>query len=188
MKHPLRLLQALTLFSAGLFGLFVFAGNLMDYDSNFQFVRHVLSMDTTFEGNSLMWRAIESPIVHHIAYIGLIAAEGVFAALALIGSVKLFLLRDAGAAACNRARVWGYGAYGLGFLIWFVGFVVVGSEWFAMWQSSSWNGKETAMGITTLWAAFAVLLAMNEPLLASQPEHSATAAAARPDVVPERRA
>ena len=52
MKHPLRLLQAFTLLSTGLFGLFVCMGNLMDYDSNYQFVRHVLSMDTTFGGKS----------------------------------------------------------------------------------------------------------------------------------------
>lgn len=31
-------------------------GNLRDYDSNYQFVKHVLSMDTTIEGNALMWR------------------------------------------------------------------------------------------------------------------------------------
>ncbi len=164
MKHPLRLLQALTLVLAGLFGFFVFLGNLMDYDSNFQFVRHVLSMDTTFEGNALMWRAIDSPVIHHIAYIGLIIAEGIFAALAIIGAVKLFLLRDADIVSYNRARGWGYAAFGLGFLIWFGGFIVIGSEWFAMWQSSSWNGKDTAMGISTLWAGFAVLLALNEPV------------------------
>jgi predicted small integral membrane protein len=168
MKHPLRLLQALTLFLAGAFGLFVFAGNLMDYDSNFQFVRHVLSMDTTFEGNALMWRAIDSPAIHHIAYVGIIIAEGVFAALGIIGGVKLFLLRDASVAAYDKARIWGYAAYGLGFLIWFVGFIIIGSEWFAMWQSSIWNGKDTAMGISTLWAGFAVLLAMNQPSAAAE--------------------
>lgn len=163
MSHPLRLLQALTVFLAGVFGLFVFAGNLMDYDSNFQFVRHVLSMDTTFDGNALMWRAITNPVVHHIGYIGIIVAEGAFAALGIIGGIKLFLARDADAATYDRARVWGYAAYGLGFLIWFLGFVVIGSEWFAMWQSGTWNGKDTAMGIVTLWAGFAVLLALNEP-------------------------
>jgi len=168
MKHPLRLLQALTLFLAGTFGLFVFAGNLMDYDSNFQFVRHVLSMDTTFEGNALMWRAIDSPVIHHIAYIGIIIAECLFAALGIIGGVKLFRLRDASVAAYDKARIWGYAAYGLGFLIWFVGFIIIGSEWFAMWQSSIWNGKDTAMGISTLWAGFAVLLAMNQPSAAAE--------------------
>lgn len=173
MNHPLRGLQALTVLCAGLFALFVFAGNLMDYDSNFQFVKHVLSMDDTFEGNDLMWRAITSPVIHHIAYIGIIIAEGLFAFLALVGGVKLFARRNAPIEEYNRARGWGYAAYGLGFLIWFLGFVVVGSEWFAMWQSSSWNGKDTAMGIVTLWAAFAVLLAMNEPAHTRHGQHEA---------------
>lgn len=163
MTHPLRLLQALTVFLSGLFALFVFAGNLMDYDSNFQFVKHVLSMDTTFEGNALMWRAIDVTWIHHVAYIGIIVAEGAFAALAITGGILLFLRRNR-TAAFNRAKVWGYAAYGLGFLIWYVGFVIIGSEWFAMWQSSTWNGKDTAMNISMLWGVFAVLLAMNEPV------------------------
>mgnify|MGYP003605017422 FL=1 len=164
MKHPLRLLQAFTLFSAGLYGLFVLMGNLMDYDSNYQFVKHVLSMDTTFEGNALMWRAITIPWMWTVGYIGIILAEAVFAALGLIGGIKLFLRRDADAATFNRAKSWGYGAYGVGFLIWFIGFIVIGSEWFAMWQSSTWNGKDTAMPLAILWAGFAVLLALSDPV------------------------
>lgn len=164
MKHPLRLLQAFTLFSAGLYGLFVLMGNLMDYDSNYQFVKHVLSMDTTFEGNALMWRAITVPWMWTVGYIGIILAEAVFAALGLIGGIKLFLRRDADAATFNRAKSWGYGAYGVGFLIWFIGFIVIGSEWFAMWQSSTWNGKDTAMPLAILWAGFAVLLALGDPV------------------------
>lgn len=164
MKHPLRLLQAFTLFSAGLYGLFVFMGNLMDYDSNYQFVKHVLSMDTTFEGNALMWRAITEPWMWTAGYIGIILAEGVFTALGLIGGIKLFLRRNADATTFDKAKSWGYGAYGMGFLIWFIGFIVIGSEWFAMWQSSTWNGKDTAMPLAILWAGFAVLLALSDPV------------------------
>lgn len=165
MQHPLRHLQALTLGAAGLFGLLVFVGNLMDYDSNFKFVSHVLSMDTTFPGNALMWRAIDEPVIHHIAYIGIIIAEGAFAALALVGAVQVFRMRGADRPAYNLARAWGYAAYGLGIALWFVGFEVIGSEWFAMWQSEIWKDKDTAMGIATLWGAFAVLLALEEPAL-----------------------
>lgn len=171
MKFSLRELQAFTVFSAGLFGLFVFAGNLMDYDSNFQFVKHVFSMDTTFEGNALMWRAIESPVVHHIAYIGIIVAEGVFALFGLVGGVLLFRARKADLATYDRARNWGYAAYGVGIAVWFIGFIVIGSEWFAMWQSSTWNGKDTAMPLVIFWAALAALLAMNRV----EPKDSATA-------------
>ena len=79
------------------------------------------------------------------------------------GGILLFLRRN-DAARFNRAKIWGFAAYGLGFLIWYLGFVIIGSEWFAMWQSSSWNGKDTAMNISMLWGVFAVLLAMNEPV------------------------
>lgn len=173
MNHPLRLMQAFTLFCAGLFGLFVVLGNLMDYDSNYQFVKHVLSMDTTFEGNALMWRAITEPWVWTVGYIGIILAEAVFAALGLIGGVKLLLHRDASAAAYNRVKAWGYGTYALGFAIWFIGFIVIGSEWFAMWQSSTWNGKDTAMPLAILWGVLAVLLAQNESATDAAPERPA---------------
>lgn len=173
MNHPLRLLQAFTVFISGLFALFVFLGNLMDYDSNYQFVKHVLSMDTTFEGNALMWRSITVPWIWTVGYIGIIIAEGVCAALGLVGGIKLFLRRNADIASYDRARAWGYGAYGVGFAIWFVGFVVIGSEWFAMWQSSSWNGKDTAMGIAMLFAAFSALLAMNAPATDANAEAAA---------------
>jgi len=163
MKHPLRLLQSLTVLLTGLYALFVFAGNLMDYQSNYQFVDHVLSMDTTFEGNALMWRAITEPWVWTVAYLGIIVAEGLVAALGIIGGIKLFLRRNADADHYGHARIWGYTTYGLALLIWFFGFIVIGSEWFAMWQSSTWNGKDTAMPLATLFAVFAVLLAMNEP-------------------------
>lgn len=165
MKHPLRLFQSLTLLLAGLYGLFVFVGNLMDYDSNFQFVRHVLSMDTTFEGNALMWRAIDNEVIHHIAYWGIILAEGAFAALALIAAARMFFARDGDLVAVGRAKAWGFSAYGIGLLIWFFGFIIIGSEWFAMWQSATWNGKDTAMPLAILWAVFAAILAMNESVV-----------------------
>ena len=37
-----------------------------------------------------------------------------------------------------------YVATALGFLVWFLGFMVIGGEWFAMWQSQTWNGQEAA--------------------------------------------
>ena len=35
-------------------------------------------------------------------------------------------------------------AGGLGFLVLFFGFMVIGGEWFQMRQSSQWNGQEAA--------------------------------------------
>ncbi|MGE7022463.1 DUF2165 family protein [Solibacillus cecembensis] len=158
----LRLLKTVVLLLAGLFGLFVFAGNLMDYNSNYEFVLHVLSMDTTFEGNALMWRAIESPILYTIAYWGLIIAEGTFSLLAFIGVYHMLKNIRATGRQFNQAKSFGFYAFMLGFAIWYLGFIVIGSEWFAMWQSQIWNGKETAMDITIVWIGFAILLALKD--------------------------
>lgn len=158
----LRLLKIVVLFLAGLFGLFVFAGNLMDYNSNYEYVQHVLSMDTTFEGNALMWRAIEGSAIYTIAYWGLIIAEGIFSLLAFIGVYHMLKNIRATGRQFNRAKSFGFYAFILGFAIWYLGFIVIGSEWFAMWQSQIWNGKETAMDITTVWIGFAILLALKD--------------------------
>ena len=45
----------------------------VNYGSNFDFVQHVLSMDTTFPGNQLKWRAISTPALHHAFYWTIIA-------------------------------------------------------------------------------------------------------------------
>ncbi len=49
------------------FCLLVVFGNLTDYQSNFLFVKHVMSMDTTYPGNKLMYRAVTSPELWHTA-------------------------------------------------------------------------------------------------------------------------
>ena len=54
-------------------GVFAF---IVAYDSNYAFVRHVLSMDTTFPNNALMSRAITDPRVWSAAYALIIASEG----------------------------------------------------------------------------------------------------------------
>ena len=55
--------------SIALFTTLVAFSNITDYDSNFFFVRHVLMMDTTFPDNKGLWRAIDSPLIHHAVYI-----------------------------------------------------------------------------------------------------------------------
>lgn len=60
----LRLAKFVLTAGLALYYTLVVLNNLTDYDSNYQFVRHVLTMDATFAGNHLMWRAIRSPTVH----------------------------------------------------------------------------------------------------------------------------
>jgi len=158
----LRYLKIVVLLASALFGTIVFVGNVTDYESNYQFVQHVLSMDTTFEGNQLMWRAITSETMHTAAYWTIILAEGVFAALAWIGTIRMWRHVKGTASSFNGAKAFGFWAYAMAVCIWFIGFIVVGSEWFAMWQSDTWNGKQTAMDIVEVMIGFAILLALKD--------------------------
>lgn len=143
------------------FAFIVTYDNLVDYGSNYEFVKHVLSMDTTFPGNKLMGRAITEPKLWALAYGGIIAAEGVTFVLLASGAVAMLLAMRAKATGFQRAKLWVVAGVTLGFLVWFFGFMVVGGEYFSMWQSKTWNGQEAAFRcyITTL----AVLIYVMQP-------------------------
>lgn len=122
----------------------VVLNNVIDYGSNFEFVKHVLSMDTTFPDNTLKWRAMTSPAVHHAFYSGIILWEAVtFVGLAA-AAIKLWNARNSPAAAFNAAKAFAVGALTLNMLLWFFAFITVGGEWFVMWQSQIWNGQSAA--------------------------------------------
>ncbi|MCW1360778.1 DUF2165 domain-containing protein [Campylobacter jejuni] len=73
----LRLSKIIILLTVASLGGIVVFGNVTDYNSNFQFVSHVMSMDTKpdYLGEAIVYRAITSPIIHHIGYIGIICFE-----------------------------------------------------------------------------------------------------------------
>ncbi|NHQ76009.1 DUF2165 domain-containing protein [Roseovarius gahaiensis] len=137
-----RLSKAVMLFGLSLFAFLVTFNNITDYDSNFQFVRHVLSMDTTFEGNAAMYRAITNPTLWHVGYWGIIAGEGLTFLFLFLGGLRLVTARHASSHEFQAAKNMAMIGATLGFLVWFVGFMAVGGEWFLMWQSDTWNGQQ----------------------------------------------
>ncbi len=118
-------------------------------------------MDTTFPGNALKGRQITSPMVWSVAYWGIILAEGATAVTLGGGAIAMARHRRADAAHFRHAKRFVYLGAGLGFLLWFFGFMVVAGEWFAMWQSKSWNGQEAAFRFTL--SILAVLIFVNQP-------------------------
>ncbi|MBE1203496.1 DUF2165 family protein [Aminobacter carboxidus] len=143
------------------FAFLVAFGNITDYGSNFAFVQHVLSMDTTFPGNALMYRSITSPTLWTVGYWLIICGEALTCILFLIAALKLWQARKGSGRQFDDAK--GFVVIGatMGFLVWFLGFMVVGGEWFAMWQSSTWNGQEAAFKF--YMSMLAVLIFVNQP-------------------------
>jgi predicted small integral membrane protein len=120
-----------------------------------------MSMDTTFPGNGLMYRSITSPLLWQIAYASIIAAEGVTGTLFFAGAIRLFQVRNEPAEVFNQAKVYTIAACLLAFLVWYFGFMVVAGEWFAMWQSTTWNGQDAAFRF--YMAVLGVLIFVNQP-------------------------
>lgn len=151
-----RAAKVLLLAGVALYYSLVVFNNLTDFDSNYQFVRHVLSMDSTFPGNHGLWRALPSPAFHLVFYFGVIAWEIATAILLWWGAVRLFRALRLPAVAFNASKGVPIMALALSLLMWLVAFLSVGGEWFLMWQSRTWNGEDAAfrmfavIGIITL--------------------------------------
>jgi predicted small integral membrane protein len=59
-----------------------------------------------------------------------------------IAAVALLCHLRSDGARFNRAKRFVFVGAALGFLVWFLGFMVVGGVGFQMWQSQKWNGQQ----------------------------------------------
>ena len=105
--------------------------------------------------------------------------EAIAGALFLVGGMRMFQTRHAPAALFNETKELLVAASLLSFLIWGFGFMVVAGEWFAMWQSQTWNAQEPAFRI--LLTVLAVLI------FVSQRDDDLPGAAPPPKRTPKRR-
>ncbi|MEZ5788126.1 MAG: DUF2165 domain-containing protein [Xanthobacteraceae bacterium] len=145
-------------------------GNVTDYGTNFDFVRHVLSMDTVFPNTTIQYRAITDPTLHQIAYLLIIITEAVVAGLCWLGSYRLLRALRSDGRAFNRAKPVAIAGLTLGILLWQVGFITIGGEWFGMWMSHQWNGIPSAFRFVMILYASLILLVMRDDDLAEQRE------------------
>jgi len=143
-----------------LFYTVVVFNNLTDYNSNYHFVFHVLSMDSTFPGNNGMWRAVHSSFIYHSFYHSIICWEALTAVLSWTGALLLLKKLKAPAGAFNLAKRVSIAALSLGLLLWLVAFLTIGAEWFLMWQSKTWNGQEAAFRMFTVIGIILIFLVM----------------------------
>ncbi|MBE8473791.1 DUF2165 domain-containing protein [Streptomyces justiciae] len=143
-RTALHLTATLLTATVALYMALVAFGNITDFGTNQQFVRHVLAMDTTFKDDDLMWRAVTSKGLQDTAYVAIIVWETV-SALVLIYGTWLYARR-------NDLRARRFSTYGLLMvqLLFGAGFMAIGGEWFSMWQSADWNGLDAALRVFVL--------------------------------------
>jgi predicted small integral membrane protein len=156
-----RIAKTVMVGSLAVFALLVAFDNLFDYGTNFAFVSHVLSMDGTPPGSPLAYRRVTAPALWRAGYALIILGEGLTGIGLLLAAIALLRRLRAPAARFNQAKRLVFVGVGLGFLVWFFGFMVVGGEWFQMWRSAAWNGQAPAFRF--YMTLLAVLILVNQP-------------------------
>jgi len=141
--------------------------NLTDYDSNYHFVEHVLSMDTTFPENHGKWRALTSGLEDTIFYAAIILWETATAIFCWWGAFNGLRHLKSTSSSFQRAKSPAIVGLTLSLLQWFVAFLSVGGEWFLMWQSKIWNGQDAAFRMFACIGIVLILLVLPDPDLAA---------------------
>lgn len=119
-------------------------GNITDFGTNQAFVEHVFAMDTTFRSPDMMWRSIPSATIATVAYVVVIAWEALTAA-ALVAATVHWIHTLAGHEAERLSRQLSSLGWLMEIMLFGGGFIVIGGEWFQMWESSKWNGLQPAL-------------------------------------------
>lgn len=159
---PLRAARILIIAVLALWVSLVAFGNITDYGTNFMFVQHVMSMDTIFPSSDIHYRAITAPVLHHAAYVLIIAVEAMTALLLWAGAWRMWRRRHAPPSLFARARNLAVAGLALGVLLWLGGFIAIGGEWFGMWMSPQWNGVQSAFRFVVLLLGALVFLAQRD--------------------------
>lgn len=151
--HPLntdqiiRVSKTALMFFVSLFGLLMMYSNFTDYATNYEYVGHVLSMDTTRESLKYSNRAITSPLLHHRIYWIIITLEVIYTVFCLMGTYQLLKNINKDADLFHEAKKFALLGLLIAIFIYYVGLQVVGVEWFNMDLSETWNYKDWARHI-----------------------------------------
>jgi predicted small integral membrane protein len=163
----LRITKVTLVFAVALFYSLVVFNNVTDFSPNYQFVRHVLLMDTTFPGNRGMWRALNFSGWHTAFFVSIVLWELLTMIFCWWGGMRLAHALRSPAREFHQAKSVAIVGLTLGLAMWLVAFISVGGEWFLMWQSKTWNGQEAAFRMFTVLGI--VLLLVAQPDTEGQP-------------------
>lgn len=128
-KFNLRFIQIGMVGSVALFFTLVAFDNMVASRANWDFIQHVLSMDTVPDQYLAQWRAITNPYLQLLAFYLIIFWQVATAAMCWAGCFRL----------AKGKKETAYIGLFMGFLLYMVGFLVIAGEWFCMSQSPTHN-------------------------------------------------
>lgn len=157
-----RIAKTIAVAAIALMSLLIVIGNTTDYYTNYHFIEHVMKMDTIFPASNIHYRSIDNTFLFNAGYILIILMEAIMAFCCIKGSWMLFKNLKSNAILFHASKNWAVAGITIGIIIWFLGFEVIGGEWFAMWQSNTWNGLGSAERIVSFLVLVLILLHLKE--------------------------
>jgi len=144
-----RITKIILSISISLFFLFVGIDNLLNFNANYQFVQHVLAMNSMqlwFDASTLEYRTVTNPTIQLISYTIIIFAELLAGIFGLIGSI--IMVKNINKADFSQGQAYFLFGGSVAIALWYLGFAVIDGEWFSMW-ANQWNGQMKAYTFAT---------------------------------------
>jgi len=157
----IRLCKILVILSAALIAMLAAVNNVLDYAINFAAVQHVMAMDTLAIDNNSTWRAVELPLLHHVAFVLIILTEAAIGVLGFWGAAELWRVR-ADAQEFERGKAKALWALTLGVVLWGAGFLGIAAEWYLMWMSEEWNAQQSAFRFAVIFLLSLIFISLRE--------------------------
>jgi predicted small integral membrane protein len=131
----IRYLKIVLVALVGLLGLLYFAGNVSNWSAGLGAVAYVVGMQGHEIYVSHIFPSVSHPALVTIAYLIILAGELLVGVLSLKGAWDLWRARHTSSDAFNAAKTYAILGTGMALLVWFGGFIVIGSALFQMWQT-----------------------------------------------------
>lgn len=145
-SQTIRISKATLMLFVSIFGLLVMYSNFTDYPTNYQYIGHILSMDT-IQADAYKYRAITSAMAHHRIYWLIITLEVLFTCFCMVGTYHLYKHINSSARKFHEAKKFSLIGLLIAIFVYYIGFQVIGVEWFNMDESDHWNYKDWARHI-----------------------------------------
>lgn len=145
-----------------LYAAMIFLNNVVDYQTNFLFVKAIVVMDDLISGDTHKWRSVHQPSLQHLLFIIIICWEGVMATCLSIGTWHMYKNRKAEAATFNPSKKWTIIGLSFGVGLWFGVFTIAAGEWFLIWQSKFGSTQVTGFLLCGIFLLFLLFISQKD--------------------------
>ncbi|MEJ5059185.1 MULTISPECIES: DUF2165 domain-containing protein [unclassified Pseudomonas] len=146
-SQVIKISKASIMLFISFFGLLMMYSNITDYATNYEYLAHILSMDTTRDDHKYAHRAITSPMIHHRIYWFIITLEVMFTVFCMVGTFQLFKNINTTTKEFHEAKKYALIGLLIALFLYYVCFQIIGVEWFNMDESVQWSYKDWARHI-----------------------------------------